>query len=375
MPYRPLRAQAVDRVIQAVDVAVPRGRGVVLHSSPDLDDNVVALLRQRPADASVTVLVGDVDRATARARALGVLEGVRLVRRHSPAGWWAYLRSRVTVTSHGLFGCLRRGPGKLVIGLWHGEFGKQIGQLAGEGRRHFDWAPVSSPLSRGWRSAEFGLRPERIHVVGVPRQASLTSPAPLPADAPGTRHLVWVPTYRTSVTGDVRTDGDPAALDRAVAEALQRLEPTLERLDVTVWYRPHPMAAQELPGVGARVRRATNDDLEPLGLTFYDLLGRADLLVTDYSSVWIDFLLRGRPLIAFCPDLEVYRRDRGLALEPHDAWFPGPVVEDVAALVEAVEHALAQPEPDATTRRARAQLHADGLRPVDALWAAAGHRA
>ena len=35
-------------------------------------------------------------------------------------------------------------------------------------------------------------------------------------------------------------------------------------------------------------------------------------LITDISSVWIDFLLRGRPMIFAFPDLKQYRSNRGL---------------------------------------------------------------
>ena len=38
-----------------------------------------------------------------------------------------------------------------------------------------------------------------------------------------------------------------------------------------------------------------------------DLLLAADVLVTDYSSVLVDFALTGRPMVFFTPDLEHYR--------------------------------------------------------------------
>ena len=363
---RRLRARLADLLVRTVDRLVPPGDGVVVHSTPDLDDTVVALLRGRPAGVRIVVLAQEPAVARARASALGLdgPDGVPVIARHTRAGWWAYLRARHTLTTHGLFGCARRPWGKQVIGLWHGEFGKQIGTFAGEPPRHFDWAPVSGPLARAVRAAEFHLDPARIHVVGSPRQELLTD---APALGPG-RHVLWVPTYRTSVRGMARSDGDADALDDALVDpALLAL---LERHDATLWYRPHPLAVQDVSGLGARVRLATNPALEQEGRLFYEVMGAADTLVTDYSSVWIDHLLTDRPMVAFCPDLDRYRGDRGLALEPHEAWFPGPVVRTVPDLLTALEAALSRPEADAALRADRRRLlHAPGHRPVAATWA------
>jgi CDP-glycerol glycerophosphotransferase (TagB/SpsB family)/glycosyltransferase involved in cell wall biosynthesis len=53
------------------------------------------------------------------------------------------------------------------------------------------------------------------------------------------------------------------------------------------------------------------------------ILGATDILITDYSSIFFDFLETGRPIAFFAPDLADYSDTRGLYLEP-DQW-PGPV--------------------------------------------------
>lgn len=365
MTPRVLRVRAAGLAVRVVDALFPRAAHVVVHSSPDLDDNVVALLREVPAPVRVVVLAQDPARARARARALGLVD-TTIVKRYSARGLWAYLRAAVAISTHGFFDCRRRAHGKQTVGLWHGEFGKLIGSFIGERDRHFDWVPVSSELSRVSRSAEFALSPSHIHVVGVPRQ-KLLRPAAEPL-VPG-RHVVWVPTYRTSVTGKIRTDGDPDSLGHELPLDDPGLTALLDRFDATLWFRPHPAAAQELGPAGPRVRRAANDDLQELGVTFYELLADADCFVTDYSSVWVDFLLRDRPMIAFCPDLEQYRSQRGLALEPHDAWFPGPVVTTRAETLRTLEQALGEPGADSDLRKQRMRmLHTTRTDPVLAVW-------
>ena len=46
-------------------------------------------------------------------------------------------------------------------------------------------------------------------------------------------------------------------------------------------------------------------------MEFYETLNAADLLITDYSSVYFDYLLLDRPLIFVPVDLEEYIETRG----------------------------------------------------------------
>ena len=369
---RPLGRRILDRVVGLLDVLVPPRSCTAIHSSPDLDDSIVALLASRPNDLDVVVLAEDPAAAAARLAALG-LEGVRLVPRRSPRGTWAYLRSQVLVSTHGMFGSRPRGGSKQVVGLWHGEFGKLIGTFTGEAPRYFDWVPVSSPLSRSLRSAEFALDPHRIQVVGSPRQRLLLGGGRQRSLARGEqsrRVVVWAPTYRTSVSGMIRSDGDPEALEHTLPLDDPDLLDLLDRHRATLWYRAHPAASQRTGRlVSPFVRSAANSDLESLGITFYELLAEADCFITDYSSLWVDFVLCDRPLVAFCPDLDRYRDDRGLALEPHETWFPGPVTTSRAGLLSELAHALEHPASGAESRsHSRAVLHTSTCDPVTATW-------
>ena len=75
-------------------------------------------------------------------------------------------------------------------------------------------------------------------------------------------------------------------------------------------------------GVGSAAAMA----LARAGIGLYGLLGRSSGLVTDYSSVWVDYLLLDRPLAFLVPDLVTYTR----ALVPADVleWLPGELVGD-----------------------------------------------
>src|SRR5699024_5704897 len=62
----------------------------------------------------------------------------------------------------------------------------------------------------------------------------------------------------------------------------------------------------------------------PSNVDTYHLMNASDVLVTDYSSLLFDYLVTGRQVICYVPDLQSYEKERGLYLKPSD------VIEDVA---------------------------------------------
>lgn len=71
------------------------------------------------------------------------------------------------------------------------------------------------------------------------------------------------------------------------------------------------------------------------------ILVMADCLVTDYSSVWIDFLLKNKPIISFQYDHDVYIDDRGFLFNVNNI-FPGDVVYSFTKLLSVLEIRLAE---------------------------------
>lgn len=60
------------------------------------------------------------------------------------------------------------------------------------------------------------------------------------------------------------------------------------------------------------------------------VLGASAVLITDYSSIFYDFLALGRPVLFYVPDLEDYRSYRDLYAEPEE--FAGPVLQTLEDL-------------------------------------------
>ena len=65
------------------------------------------------------------------------------------------------------------------------------------------------------------------------------------------------------------------------------------------------------------------------------LLKYFDLLITDYSSIFTNFLLTNNPIIFYPFDLENYQQKEGLCFN-YNEFTPGPKVFDIKSLKEAI---------------------------------------
>ncbi len=64
----------------------------------------------------------------------------------------------------------------------------------------------------------------------------------------------------------------------------------------------------------------------------------SDMLITDYSSVCMDFVLLDKPCVFFAPDLEEYTARRPFYFD-YESYVPGEVTSNTAELIDAVRHA------------------------------------
>lgn len=116
--------------------------------------------------------------------------------------------------------------------------------------------------------------------------------------ARGKKILLWAPTFRGKA-------GAPDALDNESMASLQ--EKLGEDWLVLIKHHPHDDA------VAADPRYRSN-----CSISSERLLPVVDLLITDYSTVVLDYLAFERPFILYAPDLEEYAAARGFFVD-----YPG----------------------------------------------------
>jgi len=330
---------------------------------------------------------------------------VRVLRLDSPRGLWALARCGVLLLTNstaldmslawrnGGYAAprpwLRR---RVTVNLWHGIPLKRLFALANPDqrqhgdrdrhrrreRRFYTGLVASSTIDAHAMAAIFHpLPPTNVWVTGLPRNDFLriaedALPAGLRDELArvralrGRRRLVlYAPTYRDASVAAERSY-------RFSDDEVVQLRQVLQRHGAVLGLRSHYLVNG--PAALDPVRHLDGEVLLDLGHAQFQeiapLLRESALVITDYSSVYIDALYLGLPVLGFAYDLEHYRTRQNGLLYDLDLAFPGPMTTTFAALLAALDAVLAQPQyhPDErylTARRLFFQhLDADNSRRV-----------
>ncbi len=172
--------------------------------------------------------------------------------------------------------------------------------------------------------------------------------------ARGGRALLYAPTFRDN--GSHPTDDGSIDIERLSAFARQH--------DLLVVLKLHPFLAARMSGLSA----PNILQVSPVS-DIYPLLSHFDVLLTDYSSIFFDYLLLDRPIVFYPYDMDSYRSGRELLFD-YDAMTPGPRAVDFDGLLAVIEATLTQPDTFAAERKRVTDLvhdHRDG-RSMARLW-------
>ena len=74
------------------------------------------------------------------------------------------------------------------------------------------------------------------------------------------------------------------------------------------------------------------------GMDLYRLMKQADALITDYSSIFFDYLLLDRPIGFTEDDMNDYGDDRGFEVDDVDAYRPGEKIKTMDDLKLFINH-------------------------------------
>lgn len=152
----------------------------------------------------------------------------------------------------------------------------------------------------------FDLPEQRILKTGLPRCDKLFAPDEEPlinkirTSYNNCKILLYMPTFRTSAW--TKKIFDPF---KAFEFNEQKFNEMLEKKNIVFLYKPHfaDMSLLTEKEKHNRFLTITNDDFNDI----YSLCSKIDILMTDYSSIYFDFIVTKKPVILAPFDIEEYK--------------------------------------------------------------------
>ena len=338
-----------DRLVARMIRIAPVFNSITIHGFGDDEENALrtahAAVKASSARTRVYLLSADPAMSrtlyrTANTNGTALNDEPTFLRKNTIAGLWHFLTSSVVFYTHGLFGSPRSGPRRLHVLLGHGHGPKS----ATPNGLPFEYlADLATTNSSTWGRQvilDLGITAtDAIAITGNPREDAFDESADRSRlDAlgidPSRPVIVWLPTYRVSDHARFGGWSDGNRLDTMpeYRSAVAALAASCKLHGVTLVTKSHILDAQ---GVSAEwgVTAVTNDDLAAAGLSLYQFLQLTDGLVSDFSSVWVDYLSAGSSIGLLIHDLDSYSKTRGLN-EPHLMDVAGGLVLTGQSIIE-----------------------------------------
>ena len=226
------------------------------------------------------------------------------------------------------------GKNRLIVNLWHGVPLKKIALMDPNLKKaariyfkkifseNYTWILTTSRELVPVMAKSFQISEDRLRVWGQPRNDCIFAPPDrkqiledVYPDLPEYKKVVlYAPTFRDYGNTRLFPFED---FDKKVFEDF------LEQEKILLLLRLHIKEAAAADAyVSSRIRRFGSEEAGDVT----GMLGMFDLLITDYSSIYIDYLLTDKPLMFLPYDRERYLDGRGMNFD-YDEVTPGPKPE------------------------------------------------
>jgi len=320
---------------------------ICLISFPDFSDNCMSvfnyIISEELVEYEIVWLVNDLcipDQITELQKSYKI----KVVKKNSLSGLINYMTSRYIFYTHTPFNGVENLNKQIVINLWHGMPLKNIGYLDNKDEKDipkFTYTIATSDEFQDVISKVFGVSKSKVLVTGLPRNDEMNKfkniLTKLKIDTQKyNKKILWMPTFRKTTVGESRNDGKhkDGKLPLLSDKEMKSFDNFLLKNNDLLVIKLHPMDSIQKKDFNkfSNIKIITNDDFKNIGEQLYSVFQEIDALITDYSSVYFDFMLLDKPIGFVMDDLKEYSANRGFVFEDIDDWMPGPIIKNVTQL-------------------------------------------
>jgi len=286
----------------------------------------------------------------------------------------ALYRSRYIFYTHGMSGWIRPKKGQTIVNLWHGCGYKasrnshitkkfSLTRIANRGKNCFDYALVPGRAFIEPKSKFFSCSRDKILPLGYPRYDLLHSDRTgwdrlkEHLDIREKKVILWMPTYRQTDDPQLKEGktSNPFFLPMLRSfDELKLLDQLCGELGETIIVKRHRKQLEQGGDYPLdelkHIRFMDDDDLLAVDAQLYQILPWSDALITDYSSVGVDYVLVDKPMAFLLDDFEEYRALRGFTFEDPREYMPGEKVVNTEQLKKFLQEIAEGADPGKTIR-------------------------
>lgn len=324
---------------------------ILFESEPDYCDNSWVLyqyLKENRSQYRLVWIVGDInnfvdksDSRTSFVTRFGRGMHLRTIYYYATARWSFY--------THWTFQPYIPRKGQTVVNLWHGGYPLKATKV--KNRDYYDWLISMGEEGMNSLAKYIGCPTNKILPLGQPRIDLLVGNFGDGRNNPfcnlveAKKVILWMPTFRASVNHSLSErlcDTDTGLPLLARQEDLIRFNSHLQQLNVVVIAKIHHLQAQKklFKTKYSNFVILTDDVLAERGIQLYEILGKSDALITDYSTVVWDYLVADKPIGFILDDIDSYNASCGFNVDNVKNLLKGEHIYNEQQLIQFLQNVI-----------------------------------
>lgn len=309
---------------------------IVFESVPDLSDNTKAVFDEM-IRRGINKQYKMIWLVQCTNKPQKTISNVKYVSRQSKKKYYYLLFARCLISCNQKLHSMKEGQYSIYLG--HGIPIKGLRVAAPEKPEILDNWLITSENVKSMFSYEFNMPIENGVALGYPRNDEFCKPRidlQNLFDVDYDKIIVWYPTFRQNHGGISASDSNIALPIIHNEENARRLNQWAEKQKVLIVLKPHFAQDVELIKNLHLPYIHFIDDmfLHDNQISSYQFVNACDALLTDYSSIYFDFMLADRPIGLIWEDVEDYKKRPGFARDVESLMNAGVKIYTLEELLD-----------------------------------------
>ena len=275
---------------------------------PDFEDQSFSMILELTKQSIPIFLISDSNQMPNHWREETL--GVKLIKSQSLLSFFYAKTSKYIFHTHGFIFSESISREQVVVNLWHGIPLKKIGIEVGHEMPNSTFSLITSTSKSFLMERTYSnLKKKPVFInFGLPRLDLLKPISQSSKVHP--KKIIWAPTHRDESISEILTNRfvNNIWLGMTMSQLIQLDKFFLDR-GISVELLLHPMFRGTVPVDLSAIYPSPFDRNSQ---SLYRYINNFDALMTDFSSISIDYLVTRKPLYIFAPGLESYEKSRGL---------------------------------------------------------------